>query len=55
MIPAIRLAALAAVLAAVGIGNAAGQTMPQVHDSRVCKVWTPEPVAMETPPQRSPS
>ena len=55
MSPAIRLAALAALVAAVGIGNAAGQTMPQVHDSRMGKVWTPEPVAVETPAQRSPS
>jgi hypothetical protein len=55
MIPAVRGTALAAVVAALGIGNAAAQTMPQVRDSRTGKTWTPEPVTVETPAARSPS
>lgn len=55
MSPAIRLAALAAIAAAIGIEGAAAQTMPQVRDSRTGKVWTPEAVTVENPGQRSPS
>lgn len=55
MIPPVRLAALAAILAGVTVGGAAAQTMPQVRDSRTGRIWTPEPVTVETPGQRSPS
>lgn len=55
MIAAVRVAALAAIVAVLGIASAAAQTMPQVRDSRTGKTWTPEPVTVETPAERSPS
>jgi hypothetical protein len=58
VIPAFRSAALAAIAVALGAAGAAlAQDMPQVRDSRTGRVWTPEPVTVETPgdASRSPS